>query len=145
MKIIFGQWEGERVVVEVHRYERDKFDNYYDANWLRASMEIGAGKFVGNVDAAFMTFELLSFAQQLRKVYESLEGVAEFSTMEHQLDLKVTGDGKGHMKVTGQVRDDASFGNRLQFGFDLDQTFIHKSLSELENVISTFPVREAKR
>ena len=145
MKITFGQWEGEKLVVEVHGYVQDKYDNYYDANWMRVSMEIRAGKFSGNTDALFMTAELVKFAQQLRELYQSLEGTAEFKTMENQLNLKVSGDGKGHMKIAGEVRDDASLGNRLIFSFDLDQTFIKQSLNELEKIISTFPVREVKQ
>src|SRR5436189_6366276 len=102
MKFSLGQSEHERIELEVLRYERAAVGEYYDDNWLTSQIGVRAGRFRGKVDAAVLTGELASFLTSLRPLYDTLRGTAEFSTMEEQLHLRLIGDGKGHIALTGE-------------------------------------------
>jgi hypothetical protein len=141
MKFSFGQSEHERIEVDIVRYERPAAGEYYDDNWLSTKVRVQAGGFRGQVDAAVLTGELGAFLTALRPLYETLRGSAEFSTMEQQLHLHLTGDGKGHITLTGEVLDQPGIGNRLHFTLQLDQTQLGASIHELEGVTGQFPVR----
>jgi hypothetical protein len=141
MKFSFGQSEHERIEVEVVRYERPAAGEYYDDNWLTTQIRVRAGGFRGQVDAAVLTGELGAFLTALRPLYETLRGSAEFSTMEQQLRLRLTGDGKGHIELNGEVLDHPGIGNRLHFTLQLDQSQLGASIHELEKVTAEFPVR----
>ena len=80
--------------------------------------------------------DMKRFLEALESVYRDLRGTAEFTTIEHQLYLKVEVDRVGHIRVTGEVRDDASFGNRLTFTLGFDPTMLQRTLSELRHVVS---------
>jgi hypothetical protein len=137
----FGHPEQERIEVDVLRYERPPIGKYHDDNWLTAEIRVCAGGFHGNAGAAIVTDELVRFASQLRPLFETLSGSAEFSTMEGQLRFRLIGDGKGHVEFRGEVADQAGVGNRLHFTLHFDQSQLGASIHELEKVISEFPVR----
>jgi hypothetical protein len=141
MTFSFGQSEQERVEVDVHGYERPASGEYWDDNWLRVEIRVCAGGFRGKTSAAIITSELTKFLSELRPLYETLNGSAEFATMEQQLSLRLTGDGKGHIELRGEIADQPGVGNRLHFALQFDQSQVGASIRELERVISEFPVR----
>jgi hypothetical protein len=57
------------------------------------------------------------------------------------LSLRLTGDGKGHVELRGEVSDQAGVGNRLHFTLQFDQSQLRASIHELERATSEFPVR----
>jgi hypothetical protein len=137
----FGQSERERIEVDVLRYERSPNGDFHDSNWLAVKIEVQAGGFHGKADAAILTSEVKEFTSEVRTLFETLRGSANFQTLEGQLSLELTGDGKGHIELTGEVRDQPGIGNRLRFTLQIDQSQLGQSLREIEGVISKFPVR----
>jgi hypothetical protein len=137
----FGHSEKERIELDVHGYERPASSDYWDDNWLKAEIRVQAGDFHGSVRAAIITDDLVRFAAQLRPLHETLSGAAEFGTMEGQLSLRLVGDGKGHIDLSGEVTDKPGIGNRLHFTLQFDQSQLGASIRELERVTSQFPVR----
>ena len=141
MVFSFGHSERERIEVDVLRYERAPVGEYHDDNWLTVEIRVQAGGFHGKAGAAIVTDELFRFASQLRLLYETLSGSAEFTTMDEQLSLRLAGDGKGHIELRGTVADQPGIGNRLQFTLQFDQSQLGTSIRELEAVTLQFPVR----
>jgi hypothetical protein len=139
----FGYSEQERIEVDVLRYERAPVGEYHDDNWLAVEIRVRAGGFRGNAAAAILTGELVGFASQLRPLFETSSGSAEFATMEGQLSLRLVGDGKGHIELRGEIADQAGVGNLLHFTLQFDRSQLGASIQELERVISQFPVRSA--
>lgn len=137
----FGQTTHERIEVEVLHYERPSVGDYNDDNWLTVQMRVSVGGFRGAVEGALVTTEFVPFLGQLRQLYESLSGKAEFETLEGQLHLQLTGDGKGHIELVGEIADQPGIGNRLHFTLHFDQSQLGASIRELERVISAFPAR----
>jgi len=105
MTFSFGQSEEERIEVDVHGYERAPVGEYWDDNWLRVEIRIRVGEFRGKAAATIITSELTKFLSELRPLYETLSGLAEFTMMEEPLSLRLTGDGKGHVELRGEVSD----------------------------------------
>lgn len=141
MQFSFGHSKNERIEVEVFGYEREPVGEYYDDNWLTVEIRVWAGGFRGSTSASLLTHELNQFLPPLRSLYESLAGTAEFKTMEEQLGLRLSGDGQGHIALSGEIYDQPGIGNRLQFSLSLDQTLLAKSIRELEQVVAAFPER----
>ena len=105
----------DRIEVAVLGYERAPVGEYDDDNWLRVRITVHAGAFSGSYDAAFLTEELVRFRGQLEALYSSLRGEAEFTTLEEQLSLRLTGNGRGEVLLRGAAMDIAGTGNRLEF------------------------------
>jgi hypothetical protein len=111
----------------------------FDSNWLKSIISIKAGAFSGKFKANLMTtnFELFKF--ELDKLYDKLDGTATFATLESQVEMKIIGDGLGHLKADCMVMDNAGFGNKLEFKIAFDQTKIPKIINQLEKIMSKFP------
>jgi hypothetical protein len=52
----------------------------------------------------------------------------------------LTGNGTGAIRVSGEAVDSAGAGNRLTFGFDIDQTSLPEINRSLEYLLAAFPV-----
>lgn len=143
MTFSFGQSQHERIEIHVLRYERAPVGDYHDDNWLTVQIRVCVGGFRCSVDAAILTVELTGFLSQLRPLYQTLHGNAEFTTLEQQLHLRLTGDGKGHIELVGDVADQPGIGNRLHFTLQFDQSQLETSIRDLAKITARFPVREA--
>lgn len=127
-----GRLQEERIEVELLSPPAD--DCGYD--WVSARTRIAVGAFRAEIPMTLLASDMKRFLAALEPVYRNVRGVAEFTTIEDQLGLKLQCDHVGHIRVTGHVRDDASFGNRLTFTLEIDQTDLQRTLSELRHVLS---------
>lgn len=132
MDVCIGSAATEHVGIAVR--SADDPDGY---GWLDCDVEVVAGGFNGRFRASLRIPDFATFRKQLQRLYKKLEGVASFTTLEEQLALRLTGDGKGHITVEGTAIDFCGTGNRLQFEFALDQTYLPRIISELERVERT--------
>lgn len=137
----FGQSQHDRIEVDVLRYERAPVGDWHDDNWLTVQIRVAAGGFRGKVEASIITAELADFLAQVRSLNEMLEGSAVFTTIEEQLELTLTGDGRGHITLSGKVADQPGIGNRLFFECHFDQSQLHASVRDLAQIVENFPVR----
>jgi hypothetical protein len=136
-----GTSKAESVRVTVNNYERAITGEYYDDNWVAAEVSISVGAFSGHFSAAFLTPDFVQFRSTLQSLCETLKGEAVFSTLEEQLSIKLTVDDIGHLEVQGVAIDHPGMGNELKFTFDLDQTYLPKIMSDLDEIITLFPIR----
>ena len=111
----------------------------WDKNWISGFVKVKAGAFSGEFKTDFMTVDFVSFKNEMEKLYDKLNGIATFYTLENQVEIKIIGDGIGHLKAECEVMDCASFGNKLKFEIDFDQTHIPKILNQLEKINKRFP------
>ena len=143
MKFTLGFTEKERLEITVMGYACESYDNEYDANWLNASTSIVSGGFEGRITLMILAPELSLFASGISKLYEQLDGEAEFKTMEDQLYIRCRGDGLGHIAVTGYIRDAVGTGyNTLNYELALDQTQLKRTIDELDKVLKEYPERK---
>lgn len=129
-----------RVSVNPSRREFPELADYWDGNWVYATISIVAGGFRGEFEAQLRTEEFLRFRDELRPLHDSLIGRAKFETMEGWLSIDIMGDGKGHFHADCVAVDMPGTGNHLSFGVDFDQTDLPEILKGLDAITQTFPV-----
>jgi hypothetical protein len=138
--ILIGDAGAHHVLIRpVSRTHPGLFD-YWDGNWIDCDVQIAAGAFRGNFRAYMRSEEFAGFLTDLTALSRTLEGAATFNTMEGQLSLTLAGDGKGHVHVQGTAVDEPGTGNRLAFGFDIDQTYLQQIADCVESFVAAFPV-----
>jgi hypothetical protein len=136
-----GGSEHERVAVEVANYERAPTGDYHDDNWLSVTVTVSVGAFGGTFPASFLTEEFVAFRNELKKLHETLRGDAKFTTLEDQLSLDLSCNGRGQIFLKGYALDRAGDGNRIEFQLQMDQTYLTGATRELDAIIEKFPVR----
>ncbi len=128
------------MVVHVTRRERPEANDYWDGNWVYATVKVAARAFRGEFEAQFRAEEFVLFRDKIHVLYETLKGGAKFETMEGWLAIDIQGDGKGHFHAACMAVDEPGIGNRLTFGLDFDQTEVPEILRGLDAICAAFPV-----
>jgi hypothetical protein len=125
--IVIGADRSEQLSMFVTRREFPEASDYWDGNWVYATIRIRAGAFRGEYEALLRTNELASFRDQLATLHAALEGSATFETMEHWLRVDILGDGRGHadrITRTGEYLRHQGFDARVDGGIEeLNQRF----------------------
>lgn len=138
-----GTQNRERLSISVLDYERTVCGEIFDDNWLTSKLEISVGSFSGDFGLSLTTQDFISFLQQLDSLYQTLKGQAKFETMEGQIEFVLLANGRGEIEVSGHVMDLPGIGNRLEFHFTIDQTYLLSALRDLHEITTKFPIRRA--
>jgi hypothetical protein len=142
-EILIGDSDAQHVLIRpLFRSQPGLFDDR-DGNWIDCELQVVAGCFRGGFRADLRSEEFHTFLEELEGVSRTLDGTASFTTMEGQIALALTGDGKGHVRVTGEAIDAAAVSNRLRFVFDIDQTHLTTICESLGHLLAAFPVTGA--
>lgn len=105
-------------------------------SWLVGQVRVSAGGFRAEFEASFEPRDFQEFSRQLRALHQTLAGNASFEPREAQLALKVSGNGRGAIEVTGAACD-LSRTNRLTFVLTMDQTYLAPVLRQLEATLAS--------
>lgn len=128
-----GYPEKERLEITlVGRPSDPKVEGY---DWIKGQVQIDVGAFKGELEIHLCVSDIIRFKKQLEPVYERLEGVAEFTTIEDQLSIRVEVDKLGHIQVSGHLLDDFVAGNKLNFNISYDQTLLWHTISEIDEAL----------
>lgn len=103
--------------------------------WIESYVEIKAGGFRGSYRAAFMLYDFSVFRDQLKFIYDDLNGIAKFNSLENQLQINIKGDGLGHLVADCIAMEEVGYGNELRFELDFDQTYIPMLIRQLDSII----------
>jgi ribosome-associated toxin RatA of RatAB toxin-antitoxin module len=131
---------GNSIRIEVIESNYPNAEMDWDKNWVSSIVSVKAGAFSGKFNADLMTIDFADFKISLKKLYQKLDGTITFNTLEDQIEMKIIGDGIGHLRAECEVMDNAGVGNKLEFDIDFDQTHIPKLLNQLEKITTKFPV-----
>lgn len=138
--ILIGDSGGQYVLVRpLARSQPGLFDSW-DGNWIDCEVEIAAGGFRGGFRADLRSEEFQALLEGLEALQRALTGTATFTTMEGQLAFSLVGDAHGQVQVQGEGVDATAGGNRLQFGFELDQASLVEICRSLEYLLAAYPV-----
>jgi hypothetical protein len=138
--IRFGGEAAEYLVLTVHGRSIPHSSDYWDGNWLACTAEVAAGAFRGSLDGLRRNEDIARFLDRVAELYERLTGEALFDALEGWLDLRLIGDGHGHIEARGQLCDDSGRGNVLEFRLCFDQTYLPLLMAQLQATIAAFPV-----
>jgi hypothetical protein len=107
-------------------------------DWVTAKVKVDIGAFKGELQISIWLSDVISFKEQLDLVYRDLKGVAEFTTIEDQLFIRIELDRLGHVLASGYLVDDFDRGNKLSFNIQYDQTLLHHTISEIDELLFEF-------
>lgn len=113
-RIVIGHAESESVTIEVVGSQPD--------GWRVTHVEVACDGWRGSFRWQFSAGELRRFGYEVQELYRELSGAAILVPMQPNLELKMTGDGKGHVIVEGKAEPELSSGTYLVFRLSLDQT-----------------------
>jgi hypothetical protein len=139
-EILIGDAGGQHVLIRPLARSQPGLFDYRDANWIACEVDITAGGFRGKLSADLRSEEFQGLLEDVEALSRSLEGSATFATMEGQITLSLTTDGQGLVRVNGDALDAAGTGNRLRFGFQIDQADLPQLCRDLESLLIAFPV-----
>lgn len=105
------------------------------AEWIRGEVKFQVGAFSGQLEINLCLSDVIRFKEQLDPVYETLEGIAEFKTLEDQLVIRIEIDRLGHVQASGHIVDDFTSGNKLFFNIRYDQTLLWHTISEIDEAL----------
>lgn len=105
-------------------------------DWLKANVDFEQTGFKAEFVFSMMKNDFNPFSEELKVINETLNGEATFSTIEDNVQINITTDGIGHLKISGYLRHPNSWNLILNFEFESDQTFLKGMLQEIENIIS---------
>jgi hypothetical protein len=125
-----GYPEKERLEVTLLGVPANPKTEGYD--WTKALVHVEVGGFKGEVEIYMCVSDMIRFKEQLEPVYQNLNGVAEFQTIEGQLYIRIEADRLGHVQATGYLSDDLSSGNKLEFEIQYDQTLLWHTIAEID-------------
>jgi hypothetical protein len=132
----------ESLIVSFGYPERERLEFAFAApeissdDWLRARSTVAVGGFHGETDLYLEASDFARLLPDLRQLYETLRGSVDFTTTENQVGFRLTGDGRGHVKLCGHLLDQAGDGNRLDFTLDYDQTLLWHSIAEIDDLLA---------
>jgi hypothetical protein len=121
--------ESEFVRIELPR-------SFSSEGWAQAKVEISVHCFHGSISPYFDVGDFERFYRGLKALYEGLSGKAELLPMERQFSLVISGNGRGQMAVEGAAWSRPAHENKLEFTFELDQTYLPGPLVQLEAMLS---------
>ena len=104
--------------------------------WAQARVDIAVNGFTAQIAPWIEASDLNLFTKQLRGVFETLQGEAEFSPVERQFTFKISAHTGGHIQVTGEAWSQATFENKLSFELQLDQSYLSQPLCDLEELMT---------
>lgn len=122
--------DGGQSIVILHIIKQENAEG-----WLYGDVTFNYESFAANFTISLMLNDLYPFRDELVKLNNSLVGTANLNTIEHNIDLKFTGDGLGHVKVNGILRHASTYGLQLHFEINSDQTFLPSLIKECNDVI----------
>jgi HAMP domain-containing protein len=105
---------------------------YSVEGWLTAEVRVQCDGWRGGFNTDFMKGELNRLARELRRLRDTLKGEARLEPLERQLMLVFEGDGKGHIKVSGKAVNVRHSNTFLEFGMEIDQSYLERIIRGLE-------------
>jgi hypothetical protein len=140
--VLIGQPQNENLQIKVAGRTHPDCKDFWDGNWLNCEVAISSGSFTGNFFPSIRANELSKLLDEIEPLYETLQGTVRFQTMEEQVEIEISGDGKGHIHAKGYLADDVnpSKCNKLNFNLYFDQTCLTETIKGLKTLLNVYPV-----
>lgn len=114
------------------------FDGRIEPNWLgRFSVQVQDESFRASAecwDNPAGSLGIYGLRRQLQTMKRKLSGVAEFCPLEEQIQFKMSMNRLGHVAVSGVLFQHATYGSKLEFEFQLDQSYLPEIISSLRSL-----------
>ncbi len=125
----------------INRQFSDSYD-FWDGNWLNVKVEcVAPGSKITVQGSILRIDELESWKSECQVLYKSLKGTADLKTLEPNLNVHISAESGGHIKVEVDITPD-HLNQKHLISFDLDQSFLPSLINQIDKIIETFPIRK---
>ena len=116
----------------------------WDKNCIQTKVSVKGGQFSGEYFADLMTTDFESIKQELRELYNNLNGKLLFNDLEYFLEIVISGNGLGHFiaEVTTNDRGSELSTSKLTFYLEFDQTQINDLVKQKDLITRAFPITD---
>jgi hypothetical protein len=111
--------------------ELSSIERFEDGSGYVSIIRVGSGEFACS-GRKFSFAGLPRFLKDLKKGYQELRGRAELRTEYEEQFVRFEFTSRGHVVVTGLLRDYGGLDRKLQFGFEADQSFVPPFIASIE-------------
>lgn len=136
---------GAKIEIVVDGFERPNAEDESDSEWLVASVFIQLGAVTGLYAMNLTVSDIEILLGELRQVYHELSGEASFNPDEQGLTLAITCGTGGQVSVAGTARVPGAKRILLDFAFETDQSYLGRTLDELQGVAAAYPRKVRSR
>jgi hypothetical protein len=131
--------------VWIHGRQFPDAQDYWDGNWLNATAYCVYPDSIVRVRGSFLHLtEIARFTGECQHLYERLSGKAGLDCMEPNIDVQLSAQTAGHIKVELCLRPDLSTDSH-RFTDEFDQTFLPAIISQCKRILERFPLREPEK
>jgi len=140
---ILGKENSDYLQILVDNYAYPDSNDFWDGNWINVRIVIRVGAFNGSYKAQLRNVDFLDFNNELKNLYQNLDGFANFHCLEDYLQIKIKGDSLGHFSADCIATDNPGiYGNKLEFTLEFDQTEIHSMTKMIDDLLNEFPIKD---
>ena len=111
---------------------------YWGGYDTKSILEIKSRGFQVNAILYTSTGELYEFYKKLKDCNTKLNGKIYYKSYEGSLELNLEYNEFGHVNISGIFDEQNEYNNELKFEFISDQTFITKTINELELIAEKY-------
>ena len=109
----------------------------HEADWIEVELNMVSCRFNGTfVNDDFLARYFTTLRHDFERLYHELSGEAKFETLGQIVQWQISGDGLGHFDFLCCLHYETELGCRIEFSFSFDQTYITRSLRELDEIIA---------
>jgi hypothetical protein len=125
----------------VHSLQFPHLEEYWDANWLNVTVHCGARSADVWVSGSIIHLsEIQSWHDQAVDLHKSLEGQADLSCMEPELDVSITAGNSGLMNMVVKITPD-HLTQKHTFEFDIDQSYLPDLILSCKRTLIEYPIK----
>lgn len=132
--------ENTKIEIEVFTQSYPESTDYWDGNWLNATIECEIPGFNAKFDLHIRTDELQDFSDQVKEMARKKAGKAALYNLDGYIEIEAIYEEPGTVNWTAALCYPAGNGASLKFDFSADQTSLNQLIKELDEIISVFPV-----
>ncbi len=135
---------GAHMDIAVLGYERAERSDV-EPDWLSCEVRCAIGSFGAALSIPLATEDLARFRDSLAVALVRLTGSARMDTIEERVTLAVEMGARGTAAVSGTINNHSGPYASLSFRFETDQSYLGRTLSEIEATLKSFPERLPSR
>ena len=121
-------------VCDTEFVELSEIERFEDGSGFCSQIRVGSGEFTCT-GRRFYFDDLPKFLRDLRLMYQQVGGTAELRQRYEDEFVRFEMSERGHMKVTGLLKDYGAMERVFRFGFEADQSFLPAYIKSIEEVL----------
>jgi hypothetical protein len=131
---IYGE-NNQHVIIQLNKVHGFPDVTCYKGGYdVEGSLIIKSGSYSASGSLWISTGELFIFKSQLKEIYDHCNGKAILKNCEIDFEMSIKIENRGRVEIEGRYKEFSGIDNELTFFFESDQSYIVKTLEELNEI-----------